>query len=310
MDTEMKNWLLEGDVSLQYMVHRDLLNTNQLTLNELQARISSEGYGKRFLDLQKANGHWGLGFYQTKWISSHYTLLDLKNLGVLPTEGIMRCLNLILEENRGAFDGGINPAREIKESDICINGMFLDYACYFGVDEEKLMPVVDFFISQQMPDGGYNCRKNRSGAKHSSLHSTISCLEGIRTYKQCGYTYSLDELLQQEKEAVEFILMHKLFKSDHTGQVINKGMTMLSYPSRWKYDILRAMDYFVSVHYPYDERMSAAIELIKSKQRKDGRWPVQARHAGKLHFEMEKTGRASRMNTFRVLRMLEEYPIH
>jgi hypothetical protein len=38
--------------------------------------------------------------------------------------------------------------------------------------------------------------------------------------------------------------------------------------------------------------------------RKDGRWPVQHKYAGKTFFEMEKTGGPSRWNTLRALRVL------
>ena len=66
------DWLLEGDVSIQYQVHRDLLENDE---KGLQKRIATEGWGKEFLSKQQPNGHWGLRFYQPKWISTHYTLL-------------------------------------------------------------------------------------------------------------------------------------------------------------------------------------------------------------------------------------------
>jgi hypothetical protein len=84
-------------------------------------------------------------------------------------------------------------------------------------------------------------------------------------------------------------------------------MLMLSYPSRWRYDILRALDYFHSCAIEYDQRMSDAIEVLLKKRRKNGLWPVQARHIGKTHFEMEKTGEPSRWNTLRALRVLKKY---
>lgn len=67
-------WLLEGDVSIQYQVHRDLLGNDR---QDLQDRIAKEGWGERFLIKRNSNGHWGDRFYQPKWISTHYTLLDL-----------------------------------------------------------------------------------------------------------------------------------------------------------------------------------------------------------------------------------------
>ena len=297
-------WLLNGDVSIQYQVHRDLLGSEQPAL---QNRIATEGWGAKFLNARQENGHWGRGFYQPKWISTHYTLLDLKHLG-LPKDHPMpiESVKLILRDHKG-IDGGINPAVTVKQSDVCVNGMFLNYACYFGIEETALQSVVDFVISQQMPDGGFNCLANMSGAVHSSLHSTISLLEGIWEYIVNGYQYRIEELQQIAAECREFILQHYLFRSDHTGKTIDKRFLMLSYPSRWRYDILRALDYFQTAGWSYDSRMQPALEVLQKKQRKDGTWPVQARHAGQTHFDMEKTGKPSRWNTLRALRTIKHF---
>ncbi|GAB4424854.1 MAG: hypothetical protein Kow002_14370 [Anaerolineales bacterium] len=297
-------WLLTGDVAVQFQVWRDLLGEEK---RDLRNRIVAEGWGKRFLNERKPDGHWGRGFYQVKWISSHYTLLDLKHLNIAPTPpAIAETIDIILRENKSA-DGGINPHGQIKQSDVCINGMILNYACYFKADEAALRSVVDFIISQHMSDGGFNCRSNRQGAVHSSLHTTISVLEGIHEYCTNGYSYHCIELERIAAEAREFILQHRLFLSDRTGKIIDKRFLMLSYPSRWKYDILRALEYFRAANIPYDERMQPALDALLEKRRKDGRWPVQAKHPGKVHFDMEKTGQPSRWNTLRALRVCKHF---
>ena len=306
IDYKLIKWLLEGDVSIQYQTHRDLLESDSELLANLKPRIATEGWGYEFLIKQKENGHWGQGFYQTKWISSHYTLLDIRNLCTPKTKGISKAINIILKENKSE-DGGINPAREIIYSDVCVNGMFLTYACYYEANEDQLKSVIDFIIGQQLKDGGFNCTLNRSGAKHSSMHSTISLLEGIREYINKGYKYRVKELEQIEIDSREFLLKHKLYRSDKSNEIIHKSMTMLSYPSRWKYDILRSLDYFRSAEVSYDSRMEDALNLLISKQKKDGTWPVQAKHQGKVHFDMEKTGNSSRINTLRSLRVLKFY---
>jgi hypothetical protein len=81
----------------------------------------------------------------------------------------------------------------------------------------------------------------------------------------------------------------------------------LSYPSRWYYDILRALDYFQAARIPYDPRMDSALDILKSKQRKDRTWPLQAKHPGEVHFDMEKSGGPSRWNTLRASRVLNHY---
>ena len=297
-------WLLEGDVSIQYQVHRDLLATEKPHLRD---RIATEGWGAQFLSFRKKEGHWGQRFYQPKWISTHYTILDLKNLAISQNNNeIRQSISQVIQKLKGP-DGGIFPIGTEKKSDICVNGMFLNYASYFGTEEDKLKSIVDFLLSEHMKDGGFNCNSNNKGTIHSSLHSTISVLEGILEYAKNGYGYRLEELLEAEDDSRTFILQHRLFRSDRTGNIIDKKMLLLSYPSRWKYDILRALDYFQFAGINYDPRMQDALDILKTKRRKDTKWPVQAKHPGQTHFEMEKTGGPSRWNTLRAMRVLKQF---
>lgn len=297
-------WLLRGDVAIQYQTQRDLLGTEN---KELQARIATEGWGCQFLAKRKPSGHWGQKFYQPKWISTHYTLLDLKNLGIAPDHPLIRASIQQVIENEKGPDGGVLPIGTIQLSDVCVNGMFLNYAAYFRTEEGDLASIIDCLLAELMADGGFNCRSNRSGAHHSSLHSTISVLEGICEYERNGYQYRLGELLAAKQSSIEFILQHQLFLSDRTGEIIKRDFLRLSYPSRWKYDILRALDFFQYAKVLWDDRMQAAVDVLMRKRNKDGTWNVQAKHPGQVHFDMEKAGRPSRWNTLRALRVLKHF---
>jgi len=305
-DKEIINWLLEGDVSIQYQVHRDLLDSER---NKLQHQIENKGWGAKFLSKRNSSGHWGIKFYQPKWTSSHYTLLDLRNLCISPDIPIIKdSINLILSNEKGP-DGGILPIGPDQKCDVCLNGMFLNYASYFKMAEKKLQSIIDFILAQRMSDGGFNCRFNRFGAKHSSLHSTLSVLEGITEYENNGFKYRLNELLKTKKSSVEFILGHRLFKSDKTGKIIDKKMLALAYPSRWRYDILRTLDYFRYAKVNFDERMQDAIEVLIKKRTGDNIWKLQANHPGQFHFHMEEVGKPSRWNTLRALRVLKYFNV-
>lgn len=303
-DHQIIDWLLEGDVSIQYQVYRDLLAIKK---QDLQDRIATEGWGSQFLSYRKKEGHWGDRFYQPKWISTHYTILDLKNLAISPQNAeIRQSISQVIETLKGP-DGGIFPIGAEKKSDVCVNGMFLNYAAYFRIQEDELKSIVDFLLEEHMKDGGFNCNSNTTGATHSSLHSTISVLEGVLEYTKNSYKYRIEELQRAADKAREFILQHRLFRSHRTGSIIDKKMLMLSYPSRWKYDILRALDYFQFAGISYDPRMREALDVLKKKRRKDGKWAVQAKHPGQTHFDMEKTGDPSRWNTLRALRVLNHF---
>ncbi len=301
------DWLLEGDVSIQYQVWRDLLGSDK---KKLQIRIANEGWGSKILSKRNSDGHWGDRFYQPKWISTHYTLLDLCNLN-LPSnnEIVQETIELVLQNNL-ADDGGIQLGPSTSQhSDVCVNGMFLNYASYFKTPEKKLHSIIDSILNEIMPDGGFNCRTTRSGAKHSSLHSTISVLEGFTEFQKTGFTYRKKEISDAIKTAVEFILMHRLFLSDHTGQIIDNNFLKLTYPCRWKYDILRAMDYFQYAGIKWDNRMTEALAHLNKKQNKDGTWNVHAAHSGQVHVIMEKAGKPSKWNTLRMLRVKKHFEI-
>jgi len=298
------DWLLKGDVSIQYQVHRDLLDVEKPSLSE---RIANEGWGSKFLSFRKPEGHWGQRFYQPKWISTHYTLLDLKNLCISQDNHLIRAsISQVLDTLKGP-DGGISPFGAEQKCDVCVNGMFLNYASYFKMPEEKLHSIIDFLLVEHMKDGGFNCRSNFNGASHSSVHSTISVLEGMLEYSSNGYKYRLEDLQKAESESVEFLLEHRLFRSHKTGEIFDKKMLMLSYPSRWKYDILRALDHIQNAGAKYDPRMQDALDMLVKKRLRDGRWPVQAKHPGQTHFDMERTGEPSRWNTLRALRVLNYF---
>lgn len=301
---EIIQWLLKGDVSIQYQVHRDLLHTSR---PELLTKIEKSGWGRTYISLRNKDGHWGRGFYQPKWTSTHYTLLDLKDLSISPRcTAATETVQIILASEKG-IDGGLNPSGTIKSSDVCINGMALNYCSYFKAKPEQLKSIIDFLLSQHMADGGFNCRSNRSGAHHSSLHTTLSVLEGIHEYAINNYTYRLAELQQAAKEAREFILLHRLFKSDKTGRVIDKKMLALHFPTRWRYDLLRALDYFRIAGIRYDNRMDDAIEEILKKRNKENLWNLAAHYPGAQHFKMEEAGKPSRWNTLRALRVLNHF---
>ena len=79
---DLIDWLLAGDVAIQYQVHRDLLGEDAPTCGRRHCK-SRAGVNSSWPRLAGPRPL-GKGFYQPKWISTHYTLLDLKHLGIAP----------------------------------------------------------------------------------------------------------------------------------------------------------------------------------------------------------------------------------
>ncbi|HPJ72890.1 MAG TPA: hypothetical protein PK636_09410, partial [bacterium] len=116
-----------------------------------------------------------------KWTCTHYVLFELLQLGLDPDNRACReSAELLLRHPRGK-DGGINYARTVEYSDVCVNGMLLSIGGYFRLGERLLETPVDFLLETEMADGGWNCEYFR-GASRSSLHTTIAVIEGIERY--------------------------------------------------------------------------------------------------------------------------------
>jgi hypothetical protein len=296
------NWLLQGDPAVVYQTKRDLLDTPTDELEQLQVKMVDEGWAHKLLSYQEPSGMWGGSLYSPKWTSTHYTLMSLMRLG-LPHNNPQAQKGCRILLDAGFYrDGGINYFASLKHSETCVTAMTLSLLCYFQIKDDRLFSLYNFLLDQQMSDGGWNCN-SFNGAMHSSFHTTITTLEALRQY-ELMYVDKNGKIELARKKAHEFLLCHHLFKSDKTGAVVSQAMTRFSFPPRWKYDVMRGLDYFQEINAPHDPRFCDAITLLRRKEKK-GKWPLQQKHPGRIFFEMEPVGKPSRINTLRALRILK-----
>ncbi len=291
---EIREWLLDGDAAIRWQVMQDLLDRAPSTVDRERAKVATTGWGKRLLDHQDPEGTWAHGIYGRKWVSTTYTLLLLRRLGLRGTNRAAQrgCARLW---EAMVVDGGITSPTATTPPDTCISAFWLLLAAYYNHHDDRIPAVTDWVLESQLDDGGWNCETIRTGSNHSSFHTTIQVLE------------ALQEMGGHEDAASrgrEFLLEHRLYRSHRTGEVVNKAFTMLSFPPRWHYDVLRALEHFRVADAPVDSRLDDALDLLRSKQRKDCRWPVQNKHGGLVWFDMESGREPSRWNTLRAMRVL------
>jgi hypothetical protein len=304
---QVTRWLLDGDPAIRWQVLRDIVGSADRSVQRERRRVAREGSGARLLARQDPAGTWagGLytdgGLYSPKWISTTYTMLLLRDFGLPATNRQARKACALLLDQGQQRDGGINYGWSPSET--CITGMVLSILSSFEYDDVRLDTVAGHLLEQQMPDGGWNCRR-RFGATHSSVHTTISVLEGLRRY-ELHRRRQIGAVRAAQRRGREFLLVHRLFRSDRTGAVIKPIFLKFSFPPRWHYDILRALDYFQAVRAPRDPRLAEAIDIVRRARGEDGRWPLQNEYKGKAYFPLERLGAPSRWNTLRALRVLK-----
>lgn len=302
MEESITQWLLAGDAAIRWQTMRDLLEVGPEEVAAERAQVAETGWGRQLLDRQDPAGTWAGGLYGPKWTSTTYTLLLLRWCGLPPgTPAALRAVELLWEGAR-YYDGGLTPARSIDAPEACVTSMYVALAHYFGYQDPRVEAAVGWLLENQLQDGGWNCQTVRFGDRHSSFHTSISALEALA--ETLGVTPGRADLVAAIARGREFFLDHRLYRSHRDGTVVNPVFTKLSFPPRWHYDLLRGLDHFRATAAPWDERFGDALEVLRNRRRRDGTWPVQQKHGGKVWFDMEKTGGPSRWNTLRALRVL------
>ena len=310
------DWLLDSDPAIRWQVMRDLTDAPAEVVAAERARIVSDGWGARLLDLEDDDGQWDGGalfpgpidesqgpgqFGEGQpWSATAYSLMLLRDFGVDPPNArVRRAIELVKGSSHWEYAG--EPFFE-GEVEPCINGMVLVLGAYFG---ENVDTVAARLIGEQLEDGGWNCEAE-NGSVRSSFHTTIRVLEGLLAHERTtgGLPRSADARLRGE----EYLLERKLFRRLSTGEVVDPDWLDFSFPTRWHYDVLRGLEYFRDIAGPPDSRLDEAIDLLRSKQQPDGTWLLENSHPGKVWFTLEDgDGQPSRWNTLRALRVLRWY---
>lgn len=302
------DWLLAGDPSIRWQTLRDLVGASDGVVERERRAVARRGWGGRLLARQDEGGTWARGrssdggLYSPKWTSTTYTMLLLRDLGLPPSNGrARRACGPLLDEGLQR-DGGVNYGWRGR-SETCITGMVLSILAYFELEDDRVDRLTRYLLAEQMPDGGWNCQRS-FGATHSSVHTTISALEGLRLRELRGGP-GAPPLRAAQRRGREFLLAHRLFRSHRTGEPIKADLLRFAFPPRWHYDVLRGLDHFQAVGAPRDERLADAIDVVRRQRRADGRWPPAHRYKGRVYFELERVGAPSRWNTLRALRVLK-----
>ncbi len=297
------DWIKKSDVSQEYLTDKLLFNNDDLYL---RSRIHEQGYGHKLISLQDSSTFlWGKGVYSPKYISTHYTLLELCQLGASLSEpNIIKAIEILFQEMWK--DKG--KVRAYRHQDLCVVAMMVRIACTANIKDSRITEMIDYILDHQMNDGGYNCAWERKPKpKQSSLHTTLSVLEAFNVYIDQGYDYRLSEIKAATPEAIEYILTKKLFRSVRTNEVIHQDMLMFPFPYGWKYDILRALTVLTEFRYPYDERMAEGLSIIIERLDDFGRIKANRKPQGLHHFLYTKVNKYCPFNTLRVLQIIKFY---
>jgi hypothetical protein len=286
------SWLLAQNPAVKYWTLRDLLSRpeNDPEVRTAQESITSWSPVSELLKEQHPDGYWGEpeDVYWPKWKASVWSLILLAEMGV-PKEhpAVQRACEHFLKMMDGQDRSWPPPDYSEKDTrgqwpawqsvwEPCVTGNMARTLTVFGFAEDRrVREMFQWLVRYPLPDGGWNCEPGPWGKEvfHSSFMSTVEPLWAFSALPVQKWPKGAKEVVER---ASEFMLVHRLYKSDKTGHVINEDWTTLHFPLFYFYDILHGLRVLTALDYRGDERVRDAVELLRSKRLHDGTWPMEA----------------------------------
>jgi len=308
------DWLLDSDPSIRWQVMRDLLDAPESEWRAERANVETAGWGARLLSHEDEDGQWAGGAFLPSdftarewqeigqpWTATTFTLSQLREFGLDPaSDRAERAVELIGTSSRWDHAGQPYWEGEVEE---CINGRTVADGAYFGVDVSS---IVDRLVGERLDDGGWNCER-ANGSVRSSFASTINVLEGLLEYERA--TGGTSESQAARKSGEEYLRERNLFRRLSTGEPADERFLSFLHPSRWRYDVLRALDYFRSAAAltgaAPDPRLAEAVDHVRSRRLEEGTWSLDWSLPGRVWFDVDDgPGAPSRWVTLRAMRVL------
>jgi hypothetical protein len=166
------------------------------------------------------------------------------------------------------------------ERHVCLTGNMVASLIRLGYGgDARVKRAADWLVSQQLPDGGWNCYV-KFGSKHGSFKSTIEPLWGLA---EALKTAENNEWKKSAENGAEFLLRHRLYRSETTGQVVMLDFTRLHYPLHYHYDVLQGLRVLRELGLNDDPRVDDSLRLLLSKRTPQSRWPLEGTYRGWIH---------------------------
>lgn len=226
----------------------------------------------RLLDDTSPTG-WSSGHPYRKWQGAHWRLISLVELGEVDHPEMVSMLDRVLDWLTGAGHlKGIEPIDGRHRLCASQEGNALFVASRMD-KAHAAKSLADNLVAWQWLDGGWNCDR-RVEVVHASFHESVWPMRGLVAY----YDATGDRTaLEAAHRTGRFLLRHRLFRSERSGEVIDSAWLDIHWPPYWHYDVLQGLRAVATAGLLGDEDAGEALAWLRSRRRDDGTWRTSGR---------------------------------
>ena len=326
MNKEVLNWLLEPDGSgVDYPAMRDLTDAGEKEIADARERVHRKGPIGYILSKMDPEGYWekpGPG-YLPKYTSSVWSLILLSQLGasIEADERISTACSYYLDHamtQHGQISANGTPSQTID----CLQGNMLTALTDMGFDDLRMDKAYEWMAMTTIGEGVAPMGDKSTPLRYYSgkIGPDFAC--GANNKFPCAWG--------AVKVMMAFSRLPEENRTDLINRAINRGVDFLlgvdpatgDYPhgyapktsgNWWKFgfplfyitDILQIAEVLVRLGYGADSRLQNTLELIRSKQDDQGRWPLGFDYKGKTWGEYGVKKQPNKWVTLRALKVLK-----
>ena len=318
-------WLLEPDnPSVRYFTLCNILDRKHADsdVKDAKAAIMEFGVVPRILAKQKDGGWSDKGrFYRDKYKGTVWQLIILAEHEADGKDARVRaaCESILKhsqdpDSHAFAYDeraGGLGG----KHSGVipCLTGNMIWSLVKLGyLEDQRVVEGIKWIARYQRFDDGNGQppqewpyeRIEMCWGKHTCHMGAVKALKALSAIPKKERSKQVDKVIATGSE---YILAHHVFKQSHDLSKTSKpGWRKLQFPLMYQTDVLEIVNILVDLGVR-DSRMREAIDLVASKQGKDGKWLLENTFNGRYQVNIEAKDKPSKWITYRSLRALKGY---
>ena len=306
------DWLLEEEQpSIRYLALTTLFGKpeHDPAVRSAKAAIPQRGWAVEILARQHPDGWWDNEkcLYRTKYLATNWMLLALADLGLTREDRRIDTACRLWIRRFARADGGFNTDNA-STSHLCVTGNMARALVQFGYsDLPRVESAFRWLAASADPLGGWNCF-----GKGRNLDSW-EAMSAFAVYPRDRWTAAMTRAVERGGE-------YYLSKALHRQGARYEPWFRLHDPVHYYYDLLVGLEFMTALGYGGDPRLGEALAWLRGRQRRDGRFPLDAVHPdleGAMlawynrnprrtprPFALERPGRPSKRITLRALAVL------
>ncbi|MEN4017770.1 MAG: nitrogen fixation protein NifH [Methanobacterium sp.] len=325
LNVDPTEWLLEeNNPSVRYFTLKDIMERPENDPEIIQAResIMKIGVVPKLLAKQEIGGYWGIpeNFYlRGKYKGTSWQLIILAELGADGNdERIKKACEFMFKNSQdpesGAFSYIINKegAGDHERVLPCLTANMVWSFIRFGyLKDERVQKAIKWLIKHQRFDdkpvkepNGWRYKMWRRCWGERTCHSII--VKSLKLFAEIPKNQRTPEMEGYITKGAEHMLNHHIYKRNQSPVKGQFKWLKFGFPLMWNIDALEVLGLLTKLGYN-DERMHETMDIMISKQNKEGKWILENTFNGRFQTSIERKGKPSKWITLNAMRVLKGF---